>query len=372
MTRHDENRVGFLPEEDPEKRRLKHEKTREEGGRNRLKEGSREERTKKTRPSSKTRATRPSSSRTEKPRPSSRTRTTRPSSSSLKELSSTNQSNDGVGPTSVRVRDEDPKKFYDDARDVPVASAVNMDYNLASNNPVYQAMEFDPSKKPRAVQGEKRNSLRKYGLIGLLISGVIALIVVIVVQQKKNGGATPSSLVPTLSPTFMRDTCISARIQGALLSDLSVLDDPTSPQSRARDWILYNDPGGLLDCTSSNLIQRWALVTFYFSMTKDNAQWLGCAPTEDPIDTDCVGYTLMDELRVTPINDRTYIQDIIDQKQWLKDANECFWYGAYCEDGNDVSELTLCKFIHHFVFQTLSIMLKLFSIYSVVFVCPDE
>eukprot|EP00978_Attheya_sp_CCMP212_P038897 scaffold197285_cov41-Attheya_sp.AAC.1 len=95
-----------------------------------------------------------------------------------------------------------------------------------SNKPVYQATEFDPSKKPRATEITKRNSMYKYGVIGLLLSGAIALIVVIVVQQQKKGGATPSSLTPTLSPTFQRETCIAELIQSALLSDLSVLDDP--------------------------------------------------------------------------------------------------------------------------------------------------
>jgi hypothetical protein len=286
-----------------------------------------------------------------------------------------------VGATSVRgmsvaKKDPDDDPEYGENVRMAIASEVDMDFSMASNNPVYQATEFDPSKKPRALEISKRKNMRKYGVIGMLLSGAIALIVVIVVivvQRNKNKTGAELSLVPTLSPTFQRETCIAARIESALLSDLSVLDDPTSPQSKARDWILYDDPAGLVDCTSSNLIQRWALATFYFATTKDNnTQWLGCAPTVDPIDTDCIGYTLTDELRGTPRKDRTYTQDIIDQKQWLKHANECLWYGAYCGDGNDVSELILCKFIDHFVFQTLSIMLKLFSICSVVFLCPDE
>uniref|UniRef100_A0A7S2UE40 Leucine-rich repeat-containing N-terminal plant-type domain-containing protein n=1 Tax=Attheya septentrionalis TaxID=420275 RepID=A0A7S2UE40_9STRA len=392
MAREDENGEGLLPGEDPEKRRRKQERTREKGGRRN--QGNSEEgrprssskgrttvssssshrresdqpRTprrstdisisKERRPPREIRAKRRSSSSSNpppsssdqgdvsrhtqshrsKPRPSRDSqpirKTRKPPSTEMTKNRLSKQS--FVGATSVPgipQKGHDDEAEYDDNVRIAIANEVDVDYSMAgSNKPVYQATAVDPSMKPRATEITKRNSMRKYGVIGLLLSGAIALIVVIVVQQTKKGGATPSSLVPTLAPTFQRETCIADRIQNALLSDLFVLDDPTSPQSKARDWIIFNDTLGSLDCTASNLIQRWALATFYFATTKDNAKWQGCAPTEDPVDTDCVGYTFADSLLI-PINERTYIQDQMDEKQWLKHADECIWYGVICNDG---------------------------------------
>jgi len=55
--------------------------------------------------------------------------------------------------------------------------------------------------------------------------------------------------------------------------------DPNSPQSKAAEWIINEDPLNVNPCTFSGLAQRYAMVVFYFALDGDdwiyNEGWLG-------------------------------------------------------------------------------------------------
>ena len=50
-----------------------------------------------------------------------------------------------------------------------------------------------------------------------------------------------------------------------------VLEDPTSPQSRARDWLLTNTNRAIY--SNHRLLQRYAMATFYYATNGDRS-WL--------------------------------------------------------------------------------------------------
>jgi hypothetical protein len=223
---------------------------------------------------------------------------------------------------------------------------------LAKAKPVYYPLDYNPTDHPKKLQREKDNSMRKSLLVTLLLASVIGLligIIIAVVQPGTDNSRNNESQESGPTPGANRAACIDTRIKNALLSDLSTLNDSSSPQSRARDWILNEDPGGLLVCDAPNLIQRWALATFYFATTKDDIIWLGgCGSTGDPADMKCTAHVLSGGSMATPINERKY-NEIPNQNQWLKATNECTWYGVECLGGDDVTDLVLgtLSLIHH-------------------------
>jgi len=92
------------------------------------------------------------------------------------------------------------------------------------------------------------------------------------------------------------------------ISDKSALQDSTSPEGKASQWIIENDTMSLCP-DSTNLLQRYILTLLYFS-TNGN-EWDRCF--ED--DSDCL----------VPYNWTPY----------LSDKPECKWVGTFCNvDGN--------------------------------------
>jgi len=63
------------------------------------------------------------------------------------------------------------------------------------------------------------------------------------------------------------------------VSSQDLLNNPDSPQSKAADWIINNDPLQVNPCTFANLEERYALAVFYFALNGDtwrnNSGWLG-------------------------------------------------------------------------------------------------
>eukprot|EP00957_Ditylum_brightwellii_P153189 11659919-Ditylum_brightwellii.AAC.1 len=55
--------------------------------------------------------------------------------------------------------------------------------------------------------------------------------------------------------------------------------DPNSPQSKAANWIINEDPLNANPCTFSSLAQRYAMGVFYFALNGDdwiyNGGWFG-------------------------------------------------------------------------------------------------
>jgi len=138
------------------------------------------------------------------------------------------------------------------------------------------------------------------------------------------------------------------------VSDPSTFDDPNSPQSKALDWIAYEDaispplcPNQIeegVGCTKGGdvnpMIQRYVLAVFYYSTDGDN--WTQCSAASDFSDAKAVAEAdaACDRV-VIPFgvpNDR--VGDT-STDAWLGPVNECEWGGVACW-GADTPNLNLC------------------------------
>jgi hypothetical protein len=121
---------------------------------------------------------------------------------------------------------------------------------------------------------------------------------------------TPSS-PPDTGPTPPSVECLMGRTKEEYIFDLlepitssETLNDLSTPQGMAFDFLVNDDPGLEDPCASSTIEQRYGLVTLYFS-------------------------TLGEET---------------DNTGWLGAEQECTWYGVECQDGStDATRLLLRK-----------------------------
>jgi hypothetical protein len=132
-------------------------------------------------------------------------------------------------------------------------------------------LDLEVTNKTEIIDQRKKCGGRKHAiflaLIFLLVAGAsVAILVTTVFADKRNQDTSASSgnenLVDEYSSSKFRDE-LEAVISGAI-SNPSNLLDPLSPQSRSLDWIAFSDTiiNSVID---TNLVQRYALMTFYFS-----------------------------------------------------------------------------------------------------------
>ena len=107
-----------------------------------------------------------------------------------------------------------------------------------------------------------------------------------------------------------RLSAITAKI--ASISDVTALQNPISPQARARDFILYTDP--LLLCSNSpNILQRYSMAVFYYST--GGPAWTYCSADSSKVCTETQG------------------------KRYLGNSHECEWYGSTCDENDVITEI---------------------------------
>jgi len=137
------------------------------------------------------------------------------------------------------------------------------------------------------------------------------------------------------------------------VSDPATFNDPTSPQSRALNWITNDDAIEPVLCpneigegcsrggTINPMIQRYALAVFYFA-TNGDTTWNQCSAAEDvgnaasvaEADANC-------ERQVTPFGVANTRVGDTSTDAWLGPVNECEWGGVACW-GSDTPNLNLC------------------------------
>ena len=137
--------------------------------------------------------------------------------------------------------------------------------------------------------------------------------------------ATPTPR-PTDAPTGLRvcnnisreqrDDEVEAIIRS--ITDDGVLDNADSPQSKAMNWLLFEDSSLVCPGARSKVIQRYALTVFYYSTGGD--EWIFCSNDE----------------RVPCTS---------NEARFLSTSDECGWYGVSCNELERVNALKLepCK-----------------------------
>jgi hypothetical protein len=237
-----------------------------------------------------------------------------------------------VGTTSRGIINQPDVEFgqYDtNGQGLAVAVAVTPEEEDAF---IPAAIEYDPDSKPPLY---KNRRFRLYGIVASIMLAVIVAGVSVGIV------ASGSDNAPTMAPTSYRSTLgIQDQIIAVVGEDAMISDDPKkpTPQKRAMDWIIDEDPMQLPP-DAANLIQRYLLAVVYLS-TIELGPWLSCNPPEEGETDDCMYMKLV---QVFP----NMVYEEIEWGRWLSGHHECNWAGIFCDEADQIRAFESCKY--HFV-----------------------
>ena len=195
------------------------------------------------------------------------------------------------------------------------------------------AIEYDPNAKPPIYRNRR---FRLYAITGAII--VIAVIVGVVVGFVAREDQSLQG--PTAAPTTMLEANYREQFVSAVGEQVN---EAGSPYDRAAEWIMFQDPLRLQP-DADNLIQRYQLVLFYF-LTTNNGQrrWNSCSPPLQNEDDTCV----FQDLQFTgDVVESQIYENVTGKIRWMAGTHECEWNGAFCDPGENLIALELCKCQH--------------------------
>lgn len=222
------------------------------------------------------------------------------SNDDISSLMSSNQSRDVINIADAHIAIAHPIKAY-----------------LHQDEPIYEASELDPSVKVSFYKSQRCCILTA---LTLLITGAIIAIGV-VFSSKPTIEEYVVAQSPTMKPTTYRESLgIQDLIEkNVLRRNLTFNDiDAIDPRYLALDWILHEDRLQLT-ADSPNILQRYILAVLAFSF--DIYSW-NCGMVKD----------------LDACNDTYYYGDD-DYAVWLSGADECLWWGVYCNDDDNIEVL---------------------------------
>ena len=152
------------------------------------------------------------------------------------------------------------------------------------------------------------------------------------------GDTTPAPVTDTpatLSPTSLSG--VYRKIFAAAVGD--AVHDPQTPQYRAAEWIINEDPSRLPPDDPS-LLQRYLCALFWVVTTNDGERpWRSCNPPQDEETAEC------EFLRLFQSNSGEFVYVGEPAVRWLTGENECEWVGNICDDNLVTLGLVLGKSI---------------------------
>jgi hypothetical protein len=123
--------------------------------------------------------------------------------------------------------------------------------------------------------------------------------------------ATSPTPPPESGPTVSPVECLMGRTKEEYIFDIlepitssEALNDLSTPQGMAFDFLVNDDPGLEDPCASDTIEQRYGLITLYFS---------------------------------------TQGEEWNDTSGWLGEDQECLWFGVECEDDSDLATRLLLR-----------------------------
>lgn len=188
------------------------------------------------------------------------------------------------------------------------------------------AVEYDPDAKPPLY---KNRRFRLYAFLAFFTIVVVAVGASIATALAGPGSMPPP---PTSAPTTARET-LGIRSSVAQVVGRERLDDPTSPYSKALDWMTFDDPMELTP-DAPNFMQRYTAVYLYYATTVDGP-WRSCNPPENPrTDSPLCTYKYLNHLLPVAFSDKP-------SSAWLSSASECQWAGVVCNDAGVIRTIDL-------------------------------
>jgi hypothetical protein len=192
------------------------------------------------------------------------------------------------------------------------------------------AVEYDPDAKPPIY---KNRRFRMYGILGCILLILLAgcAIGILAIQKQQQLDSVSIQDIPTDAPTCERCSLgIEEKLE--LEVGLDKLNDASTAEFQAKDWILYEDPRQL-GPTDPNLIQRFLLATFYFE-THKLGDWASCnRQDEDDPDETC---SFLEVVGIFPLE-----YEGVPGIRWLSSFHECDWSGVFCDELNQTKAIEL-------------------------------
>lgn len=160
-----------------------------------------------------------------------------------------------------------------------------------------------------------------------------------------SSSSAPEDTIPFVSNSNSRRTlasncckCVDPARESAIIDLLSflvpenLLNDESTVQAQAADWIVRQDPMQLSE--HDVLEQRYLLALFCLSTTQSKP-WAACNPPSAPNDSPDCTYDKLLKLFPETITEET------PANRWLSSAHECDWLGVLCDEFDQIRALTL-------------------------------
>eukprot|EP00978_Attheya_sp_CCMP212_P007869 scaffold18312_cov55-Attheya_sp.AAC.1 len=172
---------------------------------------------------------------------------------------------------------------------------------------------------------QEAQKYRRYGicfacLLVVIVASIVVPISLTLFKPKKqkifnveSASSMPSSVpstVPSAAPSSQGFVDVMNAVSN--ITSMEVLMDQSSPQYKAAKYMADEDPNGIRPVNDARFLQRYALVTFFFSTNGES--WKRCNPGNL-----CPG---------------TF-------STWLSDSDECDWMGIFCNDDNFLMQINI-------------------------------
>ena len=168
-------------------------------------------------------------------------------------------------PMDIALPKDDAVDVEKGSKKLAVAIAVQEDDDVY----IPSAVEYDPDAKLPMLKNQRVRVYSILTCIILIIISACSLTVLTVLEKNR----IEANRVPTQAPTCLR--CTSDFVEYIELEvGTQKLSDPTSPEYKAKEWIIHEDPLQLVP-TDKNFIQRYLLAAFYFD-THQQGEWRSC------------------------------------------------------------------------------------------------
>jgi hypothetical protein len=145
--------------------------------------------------------------------------------------------------------------------------------------PIVTAVEQDE------VEIEKQKAKQKRLVCGMIVGAIIIMLAIVLgtvfgTRSRNNNNSASTAAEPTPSPTLSTESAaVQMLIESVSLDGGASLQNETSPQSTALEWLLKDNEGNNATAYENwRLIQRYALAVLYYSTSGEswlnNENWL--------------------------------------------------------------------------------------------------